>query len=205
MLTFAQLKHLENKTFKMLHKEVEDYHKKVNYMYDWSRQWEYPWVLKNTPFKKDDIVLDVGGGTCHLPSLVSKRVKKVVVGDIYNERMFKPTSKNVEFLKVDITSFESKKKYDIVMCISVLEHIDDYFNALENLTKLVKKGGYLVMTLDLFLDNFKNCKEEDIDKVIKIISKEFDLGKIDLSKENLYEKVALQKMKLNMPNLYCSN
>lgn len=205
MITFAQLKHLRHPSFQKYHKEVKEYHEKIGYMYDWSRQWEYPWVLQNTLFKKKDIVLDVGGGTCHFPSLVSKRVKKVIVGDIYIERMFKPISANVEFLKVDITSFNTAKKYDVVMCISVLEHIDDYFVALKNLTKLVKQNGYLVMTLDLFLDNFKNCKEEDITKVIEILSKEFELGKIDLCKEKLYEKITLQQMNLDLPNLYSRN
>ena len=144
MITFAQLKHLKNKKFKALHKEVSEYHKKVGYFFDWARQWEYPWILKNVPFKKKDIVLDVGGGTCHFPNLVARRVKKVVVGEIYKERVWKTETDNVEYLNLDITSFnKSKIKYDIVMCISVLEHIENRLSALKNLIKLVKKGGYL--------------------------------------------------------------
>lgn len=205
MITFAQLKHLENEKFQIFHNEIEKYHKKVGYMYDWSRQWEYPWILKNTPLRKTDIVLDVGGGTCHLPSIVARRVKTVTVGDCYHERMFIPTEKNVEFLKMDISQYTSDIQYDIVLCVSVLEHIDDYFQAIKNITKLVKCGGYLVMTLDMFLDNFKNCKERDIKKVLNILKSDFELGEIDLSKEKLYQKETLQQMKLDLPNLYSKN
>ena len=204
MITFAKLKHLKDKEFKKLHKEVAEYHKKVDYFFDWSRQWEYPWILKNVQFNDKDIVLDIGGGLSHFPSLVARRVKKVIVGDLYPERMFKPESNNVKFLKMNALKTKSRKKYDIVMCISVLEHIDNYFKAIKNLTRLVKKNGYLVITLDLFLDNFRDCKKSDISKILKLFN-DFDLGKIDLSEGKLYKKTTLQNMKLDLPNLYSRN
>ena len=204
MITFAKLKHLEDKEFKKLHKEVAEYHKKVDYFFDWSRQWEYPWILKNVLFDSKDIVLDIGGGLSHFPSLVARRVKEVVVGDLYLERMFESESNNVKFLEMDALKVKSRKKYDIVMCISVLEHIDNYFKVIKNLTKLVKKNGYLVMTLDLFLNDFRNCKKSDIPKVLKLL-KVFDLGEVDLSENELYRKTTLQDMKLDLPNLYSRN
>jgi len=204
MITLAKLKHLKDKKFQRLHKEVAEYHTKVVYMYDWSRQWEYPWVLQNVPFKKKDIVLDAGGGTCHFPSLVARRVEKVIVGDIYRERIFKPEASNVEFLTLNVLNFKTDKKYDIVLCLSVLEHVDNYFEAIKNLTESVKKDGYLVITLDLFLDDFKNCKKKDIPKILELF-KDFDLGKVDLSEDDLYQKTTLQEMKLDLPNLYSRN
>jgi 2-polyprenyl-3-methyl-5-hydroxy-6-metoxy-1,4-benzoquinol methylase len=208
MITFAQLKHINNKKFKKLHQEVEEYHKKVGYFFDWSRQWEYPWVLRNTPYKKKSIVLDVGGGTSHFPAIVSKRVKKVVVGELYSERVWKDNIPNIEYLNVDITKFKTEEKYDIVSCISVLEHIEkdeDRIIAISNLAEAVKKGGYLVMTLDLFLDNTRSCKANEIQTIIKLLSNNFKLGKIDLNENNLYQKITLQEMKLDMPNLYSKN
>lgn len=204
MITFAKLKHLKSKKFQRLHQEVAEYHKKVDYFYDWSRQWEYPWILKNTPFARKDEVLDVGGGTCHFPSLVARRVSSVIVGELYRERVFKPESNKVSFLELDASNFKTDKKYDIVLCVSVLEHLDNYLDAIKNMTKAVKKGGYLVMTLDLFLDNFKQCKKEDIPRILKLL-KDFDLGKVDLSEEDLYQKMTLQEMKLDLPNLYSRN
>lgn len=206
MITFAQLKHLKNKKFQKMHKEIAEYHQKVNYFYDWSRQWEYPWILQNVPFKKKNTVLDVGGGTCHFPSLVARRVKKVIVGEIYKERVWKSEDeRKVEYLNLDIRSFKSKEKYDIVLCISVLEHIDNFLSSISNLTKLVKKKGYLAMTLDLFLDNTRKCQENQIVSIIKILKKDFEIGKIDLNKNDLYQKITLQEMKLDLPNLYSRN
>lgn len=204
MITFAKLEHLEDSEFKSLHREVADYHEKVNYFFDWSRQWEYPWILKNVIFQKTDNVLDVGGGTSHFPSLIARRVNHITIGDLYKERMFKTESKNVSFVELDASSFKSNEKYDIVLCISVLEHIDDYLRALKNITEVVKKNGYLVITLDLFLDNFKNCKKKDIPKILELLGN-FELGEIDLAEDKLYSKVNLQNMKLNMPNLYSRN
>jgi len=205
MIRYAKLKDLDGKKFKILHAEIANYHKKMDYFFDWSRQWEYPWILKNVPFKKKYKVLDVGGGISHFPSIVAKRVNQVTIGDMYHERMFKTEQKNVDFKKVDISTYESDEKYDVVVCISVLEHVDNYLNALINLKKLVKKGGYLAITLDLFLDNFKPCMKKDIPEIIRILGKDFDLGNIDLSEDVLYEKIKLQEMKFDMPNLYSKN
>jgi len=205
MITFAQLKHLKNKKFQKLHKEIAEHHQKVGYFYDWARQWEYPWILKNVPFKKKNIVLDVGGGTCHFPALVAKRVKKVIVGEIYRERVWNDNIKNIEYSNIDISSYKSNEKYDIVMCISVLEHIEKRFTAIKNLMNLVKDGGFLVLTLDLFLDNSRSCKENEIPEIIKLLKQSFELNEIDLNKNDLYDKITLQNMKLDLPNLYSKN
>ena len=60
------------------------------------------------------------------------------------------------------------------------------------------------MTLDLFLNDFRNCKKSDIPKVLKLL-KVFDLGEVDLSENELYRKTTLQDMKLDLPNLYSRN
>jgi len=206
MITFAQLKHLKNDIFQKCHKEIAEHHKKVGYFYDWSRQWEYPWILKNVPFKKKNVVLDAGGGTCHFPALVAKRVNKVYVGEMYNERVWKDDAKNVEYKNIDIsTDIKSKDKYDIVICISVLEHVENRLITIKNLMNFVKPGGHLAMTIDLFLDNSRSCKEEEIPNIIKLLSKDFEVGKIDLNKNDLYQKSTLQEMKLDLPNLYSNN
>lgn len=40
-----------------------------------------------------------------------------------------------------------KRKFDVIVCSEVLEHIDDYRKALENIAGLVKKGGKLLITV----------------------------------------------------------
>ncbi len=204
MITYAKLKHLKDSEFQRFHYEIMKYHEKVGYFYDWSRQWEYPWILRNLPLKETDTVLDVGGGTCHFPAILAKRVKKIHVGDLYSERMFKPVPENVEFLKMDASNYKSVNKYDVVLCISVLEHIENYVDAINNIKDLVKPDGYLAMTLDLFLDNTRNCKKADIQKILEILN-EFEIGEIDLGEDDLYSKKNLQSIKADLPNLYSRN
>ena len=114
MITYAKLKHLDDTDFITLRTEVAAYHKKMNYFFDWSRQWEYPWILKNVPFKKTDIVFDAGGGTCHFPSIVAKRVNRVDVGDMYRGRIFKSDKTNISRIECNLLNFKSTIQYDIV-------------------------------------------------------------------------------------------
>lgn len=52
---------------------------------------------------------------------------------------------NTDFLYGDITkpSLKSNNKYDLIVNIDVLEHIDNFENALKLFYKLLSKGGYL--------------------------------------------------------------
>lgn len=203
MITYAKLKDLENEQFIKLHKEIAIYHKKVEYFFDWSRQWEYPWLLQYVPFSKEKDVLDAGGGTCHFPCLVARRSKSITVVDKTEEAIFLCEEFKINKISQDLSTLNLSKQYDIVLCVSVLEHITNYFNVIRNLSRVVKKGGYLAMTLDLYLNNSENCKKNQIQEIIEILKKEnFNIGNIDLSENDLYEKKTLEKMKLDLPNLY---
>lgn len=206
MITYAKLKHLDNKKFQEYHSEIKEYHEKVNYFFDWSRQWEYPWLMKNVPFSKNKTVVDAGGGTCYFPDIVSKYSKSVTILDRNIGFIKKGVDFEYPFIKQDLSEkLTTKEKFDIVLCVSVLEHIDDYISAIKRLTQLVKKDGYLAMTLDLFLDNSRPCRKDDIEKIIDILSKNFEIGKVDLTEKDLYEKIKLQELKYDMPNLYSHN
>ncbi len=204
MITYAKLSHLKDPIFQKCHREIKEYHEKVNYFYDWSRQWEYPWLLKNIPFHSSDVVLDVGGGTSHFHSLVSKRVKHVIIGDLSQTKVFLPIAQNVSFLKVNASDFKENEKYDIVLSVSVLEHIKKCYDALRNIANAVKKNGILAVTIDLFLDNSRNFKKDDLHLIFEILN-DFEFGEIDLSTDELYSKKNLQKMKMQLPNLYNKN
>ena len=206
MITLAKLKDLENTKFKKLHSAVEDYHNIVDYFFDWSRQWEYPWLLKNVPFNKKKTVLDAGGGTCYFPDIVDYYVKSVTILDRDKSFIKKGKGEVHDFIKQDLSEeLTTTEQFDIVLCVSVLEHIPDYLSAIQRLVPLVKSGGYLAMTLDMFLDNSKPCRKADIPAIVKMLEKDFDLGDVDLSEDKLYSKLTLQEMKCDMPNLYSKN
>jgi len=206
MVVYAKLKHIRDKEFKRYWGEVNKYHQEVGYPFDWARQWEYPWVLKNTPFIRQSEVADVGGARCHFPCIVSRRVKRVTVIDKNNKSLVEPCGDyEIGFIKQRIDKlFKIKRQFDIVLCISVLEHIKHWEKAVENMIGLIKKGGTLVMTIDLFLDNRLSFRKKNIPLLLRVLS-ELDLGKIDLSEDNLYSKRKLQELECNMPHLYKTN
>ncbi len=46
--------------------------------------------------------------------------------------------------KIDITQMNIKERYDIILCLNVLEHVYDYEKAIENMHNALKKGGTIV-------------------------------------------------------------
>jgi len=51
---------------------------------------------------------------------------------------------------VDITAINYKNKYDLILCLNVLEHIFNVKKAIDNMYKLVKKGGLIVIYVPVF-------------------------------------------------------
>lgn len=48
---------------------------------------------------------------------------------------------------LDITKMNARSKYDVVLCLNVLEHVYDFQLAVDNLYRSLKKGGQLVIAV----------------------------------------------------------
>lgn len=55
--------------------------------------------------------------------------------------------KKVNFYNSPITEFESKKKYQLVVCFEVLEHIDNDLEVLGKIRKFMAKKSYFVLSV----------------------------------------------------------
>jgi len=91
-------------------------------------------------------VLDVGTGESALPSLI--RTCGPVVTAIDNIRDYWPEGMaNRHFhLKVEDATQAISGTYDMVTCISVLEHIKEHDAAVSNMMRALNPGGHLVLT-----------------------------------------------------------
>lgn len=105
-------------------------------------------LIKKNPKK----ILDAGCGIGSYTLLLERMFIKAIVtgGDInkYKLQSCKTIAselnvENVKFKYLNITKINNNIKYDLAVCIDVLEHIRDYESALKNLCKLLKNGGYL--------------------------------------------------------------
>jgi SAM-dependent methyltransferase len=118
----------------------------------WSRQYEYAYAAANID-PDDRKILDVGSGYTFFASWLAKRGHQVTCSDLYDLGALYEKS-DVEFVRDDICKTGIREQFDCIYCISVLEHIPDKQRAVENMLKLLKPGGKLVLTLDCALNRF---------------------------------------------------
>ena len=58
----------------------------------------------------------------------------------------KKSNTNIEYLHQDINNLKFKKKYDAVLILEVLEHIEDWKKIIINVKKLLKPGGKIIIS-----------------------------------------------------------
>ena len=78
------------------------------------------------------------------------QIKSVDVKEDYledNRHYFRHEIDNgrITFQKADLIDFSTKERYDAIICIDVLEHIEEDERVIKNLSKSLKKGGFFLM------------------------------------------------------------
>jgi SAM-dependent methyltransferase len=92
-------------------------------------------------------ILDVGTGTTALPHLMRNCGFLVTAADnifdYWPKGMF---NRHYHIVHDDITKTKITDRFDLITCISTLEHIVDFNSAVDNMFKLLNPGGKLVIT-----------------------------------------------------------
>jgi SAM-dependent methyltransferase len=124
--------------------------------YEWSRRdqrhinerpIEYPFALTSLSDLCPSSVLDVGTGTTAWPQLLANcgyNVTAIDEGDSYWGR--RPSNRHHYVLHDDITNPTIEGKFDVVTCLSVIEHIQDHEAAVRGLRSLLSSGGHAVLS-----------------------------------------------------------
>lgn len=108
---------------------------------------EYSFVFRQINTHAPESVLDVGTGQTALPALI--RHCGCVVTAIDNVRDYWPTgmiNRHWHVINEDITKTSRTATYDMITCISVLEHIKGDQSAMLAMLRLLRPGGHLVLT-----------------------------------------------------------
>lgn len=129
-------------------------------LHQWSRQWEYPFVLgaladefAGRPFR----VLDAGSGVTFFPFLVAERLS-AEVHCCDHDPALEPIVTEINQLATAPVSFRTAdlhalpyedSSFDAVCCVSVLEHTDRRGDAVRELRRVLRPGGVLLLTIDL--------------------------------------------------------
>lgn len=140
-------------------------------LHQWSRQWEYPYVLLSiteyaalrrstgTSIK----VLDAGSGITFFPYYLMRSVPDLDITccdsdgslaalfDRVNRSM--DSARRVNFIEADmhVLPFDDQS-IDMIYCISVLEHTRNYTHILDEFHRVLRPSGCLVLSFDVGLD-----------------------------------------------------
>jgi len=136
-------------------------------LHQWSRQWEYCYVmqellaLQNCHDGSVLSVLDAGSGITFFPYYICHAIPgtQVACCDVDEsltplyERANKRESAQPLFVARDIRRTElGEQSRDAVYCISVLEHTHNHEEILSEFHRVLKCGGWLILTFDISRD-----------------------------------------------------
>lgn len=109
---------------------------------------EYGFVFNNIAKLNPKTVLDVGTGKSSLPHLMSICGVEVTAIDNIYDYWSKYGMFNRHFYVIDdnIVKTALKTTFDLITCISTLEHIADADMAVKNMAELTNRGGHIIIT-----------------------------------------------------------
>ena len=115
--------------------------------------------------EKDDVVLECACGTGMITGGISPRCREVVATD-FSEGMLGQARKNcvhlknVKIEKADIMHLGYEDKaFDKVVAGNVIHLLDEPYKALEELMRVCKNGGYVIIPTYINLNYSQLCRE----------------------------------------------
>jgi 2-polyprenyl-3-methyl-5-hydroxy-6-metoxy-1,4-benzoquinol methylase len=79
------------------------------------------------------------------PSVTAVDVKEEQIEDC-NQFFTKIGRQNAQFMVGDLTTYTNPEAYDFILCVDVMEHIEEDVKVFENFNKSLKKGGTLLVS-----------------------------------------------------------
>lgn len=142
----------------------------------WSRRYEYAWAIER--IERNHIAADMGAGWHYRPfhDALEKRCAWVYGVDHHKEILDLPPMKNGSFVVADFSKPIEEIKpesLDRIFCISVLEELINYQEALSEFKRLLKPDGRIIITCDVPYkddkpahDKYKGVKLDDLERAI---------------------------------------
>jgi 2-polyprenyl-3-methyl-5-hydroxy-6-metoxy-1,4-benzoquinol methylase len=157
-------------------------------LHQWSRQWEYPFVdhhvQKLAAGTESVHVLDAGSGITFFPWwLMSQhpnlRVTAVDLDPLVPEigsRLNLNESMAVDFSTAPLSALPyADNSFDLLYCISVLEHLDQRDEVIAELHRVLKPGGSFILTFDVSPNSTAEIPVADAVALVDALQVAFDL------------------------------
>lgn len=175
-----------------------------NPLQQWSRIYEYPYVLekiKKYSKSKSIKILDAGSGITFFPFFLKNIFPSstVVCCDndkslkIIYQKVSKKQKNKIDFYNQNISKLNFRNnEFDVIYCISVLEHTANYAEILKEFERILKPNGILIITYDISLDGFRDIPikeainlEEELKSKFRNLEKSSEIDKLIIH-NNLY-------------------
>jgi ubiquinone/menaquinone biosynthesis C-methylase UbiE len=108
------------------------------------------YVLKFLRPQKNDMILDLGSGIGYFSELLYAYASRVKGMDLEpeNVRTAKELYPDIDFLAADAVSLPFKDaSFNKILCTEVLEHIQNDTSAIQELSRVLKPGGFALITV----------------------------------------------------------
>jgi ubiquinone/menaquinone biosynthesis C-methylase UbiE len=156
----------------------------------WSRRWEYPYVARHALAYADQLgrstpmkMLDAGSGVTYLPHHLCKQVPGLHVVACDYDTSYVPMFDSicnaeghgrVSFAQADMRQLPMPDaSFDLVLCVSVLEHTDQYSKILSEFRRVLKPGGLMTLTFDISLDDKFTLTRAQATELLSQIARDF--------------------------------
>lgn len=146
---------------------------------------EYAFVfncLKNIYPKE---IADIGTGTTAIPHVIRNCGFLVTATDNIKDYWESGlVNRHYYVINDDITKTKISKKFDLITCISVLEHIANFNEAVKNMCSLLKPNGYLILTFPFnkngkYIPNVYDLEGSSYGKGAKYITQSFSNNELN--------------------------
>ena len=150
--------------------------------FDWSRQWEYPFVLANLPAEgAGRRLLDAGSGYRFFAPMLARRGFEVdacdldaSIGPKYDEIAAR-YDVAIEFAQQDLSKLTyADESFDFICCISVLEHTREPAEIVREFKRCLKTEGSLLLTFDVSVHGDRDIPLSAAKELVDLLEEEFE-------------------------------
>ena len=149
---------------------------------DWSRQWEYPYVLANLPSDgAGRQLLDAGSGYRFLTPLFARRGFEVHACDVDAsvgrrlDALAEQENLPIRFTRQDLARMDyPDESFDAIVCVSVLEHAHDPWPVVAELRRCLRAGGTLILTFDVSVRGDRDIPVHRARDLIELLERELE-------------------------------
>lgn len=116
---------------------------------------KYRIILKWLPQRENLVVLNAGCGSGEMNIFLSRNRTWHIVGIDMDDRAISMSRqlkdrygvKNLDIIQANVQEYDGAESYDIIVCIDVLEHIEDDLQMIKRLSQMLKPEGLLCVSV----------------------------------------------------------